>query len=166
MGPITATLGLLCGAAALFTLIGRDRRSDADDGLAVIGLVYVWSVGAMANLVGSEFFPTASPPFAMFFGPPVDVALALYVFHLNRRRPALWKRVVFMIAAFQLMTHIAFGLGDKSAASLYAYKLALNVSFVSQLACVSAPGGWIGLRSLVVRLSRGLRRHSSRHHEA
>lgn len=166
MGPITATLGLLCGIAAVFTLMGRDRRRDADDGLVVIGLVYVWAVGAVAGMVGAEFFPGSQPPFAMFFGPPVDVALALYVFRLNRRRPALWKRAIFMIAAFQLMTHIAFGLGDKSAASLYAYKLALNVSFVSQIACVAAPGGWIGLRSLVARLSRGLHRHSSRHHEA
>lgn len=152
MGPITLSLGLACAVAAAFTLIGRDYRRDHDDGLVAVGLVYVWAISATLMMIVTEFLPPSTPPVWMIVGPVLDLSVGVYVARLHKRAPSRWKLVVVLISAFQLTAHVAMALGDKSAASVYAYKFALNVSFVAQLLCVITPGGSFGFRRRFRRL--------------
>lgn len=167
MGPITLSLGLACAVAAAFTLIGRDYRRDHDDGLVAVGLVYVWAICAMGIALSTELFPDVRPAPWVYQGPALDLIMGAYVVALHRQAPSRWKAWLVMICGLQLITHIAFGLGDKSFTSEVAYKFALNVSFVAQLLCAMAPGGSYGIRRLFRRLSSGPyslrnRRHGAR----
>lgn len=163
MGLVTLSLGIACALASAFTLIGADRRRDGHDAIVSLAMVWVWAIGASAIMVG-KMLPPQTPPFFVYFGPPVDLALAAFVVLLHRRRPARWKAILILIAALQLTLHVAFGLGDKSAEASYLYKFALNVSFLAQLGCVIAPGGSYGVRRVLSGLSDWARGVRSRGH--
>lgn len=154
MGPITLSLGFAVVLAAMVSLIGRDGRREYDDASVVLALVYVWAIGACAQMVSHEFFPKAEPPFFMWINPPVDLVFGAFVALIYRRRPATWKKVIILTTAFQMTCHIAYALGPRGGSALYAYQFALNVSFLSQVACVMTPGGRYGLRRLFGRLPR------------
>lgn len=156
MGPITLSLGLACAVAALSPALLRGRRRDLHDGYAIIALVYVWAVGASAQMI-TELLPPTMPPIFSFFGPPVDLAFGGLMIVFHRRRPTQWKRLMVMIAAGQLIAHALYGLSPMDREATNAYKFALNVSFLTQLALAATPGALYGIGRIFNRLPRGPR---------
>lgn len=163
MEPVTLSLGLGAALALTVSLIPR-RRANHDDVAAAYALTMVWIAGAGARSIfgGWEIGDDLA---YLYVGPVSDVlflACAVYLAHWN---PATWLRILVGLAAFQLLAHVAYGLGDKTQELRDTYKLTLNVSFVAELACAATPGGLYGVRHLLGRLRRRgapLRQRSAR----
>jgi hypothetical protein len=84
----------------------------------------------------------------------VCMSLALNAAFQNFRR---WKAALALCFGLQLLTHIALMFLPESRASLYQYKLVLNLLFIGELLSVATPTATFHLRQLRGRLGhRGL----------
>lgn len=159
--------GVACCVALATTSIGRRgprRRRDIDDTRFAAVLLVVWYAGVLihmaedAGLISDMAGDFASPPMDLLTG--AAVALAAW------RRPAPWKRALFVLVAAQMCAHVAFGLSDKGHAAQYGYALGLNITFALELLCLCWPGVTHGLSATRGRRpssAGGLRSRLARH---
>lgn len=153
---VTIALGVAAFLGACLTNIGIGQRRDTDDLIVATALTWVWAVELSVHMVLAELFPTHRL-LDIYAGPALDVVFCLMVAAMYRRRRAGWKMTVFMLGAFQLTAHVAFGISDKSPDATYLYKAALNISFLAQVLSAASPGISHGVRRLFHSLpSRGM----------
>jgi hypothetical protein len=150
VGPITLWLGVAAAVALTISLIPR-RRGDHDDVAAAYALALVWIAGSGARTIFGEWQIGLDLAY-LYVGPVSDVILLACMVYLARWNPAHWLRVLIALAAFQLLAHVAYGLGDKTRELRDTYKLTLNVSYVAELICAATPGGLHGVRRLLDHL--------------
>lgn len=150
MGQITIWLGVAAALVLAFTLLPR-HRADHDDAAAAYALTMVWIAGAGARSIFGDWRLGDDLAY-LYVGPVSDVLFLTCIVYLARWNDARWLRILIGLAAFQLLAHVGYGLGDKSQELRDTYKLTLNVSYVAELACAAAPGGLHGVRHLFSRL--------------
>lgn len=162
MGAAGIALGVLCCLAALFTCLTRGNRRDHDDTLLAFALTWLWAAAIAMQMITSEMGYLDGRMARFEAGAVFDLLMGMMIVSRIRNRAAGWKWSMASLNAVALSVDVLFLLSDRTREAGNTCKLALNLIFIAQLACVCWPGVTDAVRRDRVRL---LHRLSAGHPE-
>jgi hypothetical protein len=127
---------MLYGSAVAFVVLAAmASRREVLQKLALV-LLTAWALTNVAfAAIGPSAFPLAYPT--------IEAVMAYVVAMLGVARKSHIALGVFILYGLMIVTHLVAIVGGFT--DLYAYKAAINASFIGQLLVVGVPSAWVAL---------------------